>query len=500
MTRNGIASVAAAATVVACLTVGAPRAQADPLTWGPCVTPISDVDCAYLTVPMDRRDPGGPTFRVAVARHKSTGSAEKRIGTLVFIPGGPGGSGVSQIGWVWMSLPLELRDRFDLVSWDPRGTGNTTPAAEPCLASDEYSVSGKAYRTGPIDWAAYSTQGRAYMTNYEVACEAANRQIAPHLGSNANASDLDAIRRALGEEQLTLWGVSFGTRIGAVYAQTYPEHVRSMLLDGPMNPSSGWPPPEYNAPAGAKAFEWVARYFPAAGRQFRQVLDHVTRHPVNLGDGVWVDRYSAPQYIYADTGVQERYSSIARRIDQLHDAVFATGEAQRAAQQAVRLHLSGAVAGAYTGEVTIVGLATFCLDTAARPTVEERQPLAQRMFREYGAFEGGRVMSPTMSCYGFSFPPDPIPLAADGSGPALPTLVYGSSQDPFTPGPGITALRKAFPGARSVTYRGTQHMVWTVIQSSCVTRPGIDFLLPAQEPSSDSTCANTYRKPGSMVG
>ncbi len=124
-----------------------------------------------------------------------------------------------------------------------------------------------------MNWAAWGAESRRQEPAFEASCQASNATIIGHLGTNENVSDLEALRLALGEEQLSFWGVSFGTRIGAVYAQTHPERVRAMLLDGPIDPTSGWPPSSYYSPAGVHAFSWVGRYFPTAGRQFEQVLD-----------------------------------------------------------------------------------------------------------------------------------------------------------------------------------------------------------------------------------
>lgn len=492
-------TTAAAATVLLTTMLGATTpsvAAGGTLAWSPCGASQTEYECTQLVVPMDRRLPGGATFTLRVARHRSTGSPAQRIGTLVYLPGGPGGAGAEGINGEWLSLPEQVRARFDLVSWDPRGTGSTTPAPNLCAVPTDRR---NPYRTGPIDWADVGNQGRAATSRFEAACEARNASIAAHLGTNETVSDLEALRAALGEEQLSFWGVSFGTRIGAVYALTYPERVRAMLLDGPMDPSSGWPPPFYYSPAGAKGFAWVERYFPEARVQFDQVLAEVTSHPVRLATGLWIDRFTVPMYAYWDESDQSMYAKIAARVGQLHDAVFGTGAARRAARQQVRLHLGGVVAQGYAGMTSIVAAATYCVDVDARPTVEQLLPLTRRTDRRYGPYAAAGVLNSAVSCHGFSFAPDPIPLATEGSGPSVPLLVFGSTDDPRTPGQGIRALRDAFPGARSVTYRGSQHVIWTSIPSPCVTRPGIAFLLSGTVPPRNATCANTYQKPGTMV-
>lgn len=492
-----IAAAASAAVLAAVLgTTTTSVAVGGPLVWSPCVASSTEYECAHLVVPMDRHDPDGATFTLRVARHRSTGSPDRRIGTLVYLPGGPGGAGAEEINGEWLSLPEQVRERFDLVSWDPRGTGGTTPAPRLCVVPTDRS---NPYRVGPIDWRTVGDQSRRATAQWEAACEARNAAIVAHLGTNENVSDLDTLRAALGENALTLWGVSFGTRIGAVYALTYPARVRAMLLDGPLDPSSGWPPPAYYAAAGANSFGWVTRYFPAAGRQFQQVLAEVARHPVRLSRDLWIDRFTVPMYVYRDTWDQTLYARIAERVGQLHDAVYAAGAVRDAARQAVRLHMGGVMAEGYAGATSVVAAATYCLDVSARPTVDELLPLTRRTERRYGAYAAAGVLSSAVDCHGFTFAPDPIPLVAAGSGPSVPLLVFGSTDDPRTPGAGIDALRDAFPGARSVTYRGSQHVIWTSILSACVTRPGSAFLLSGEVPLRDATCANTYEKPGVLV-
>jgi pimeloyl-ACP methyl ester carboxylesterase len=262
-----VIALTAAALIAAMMGAPAPTVAATgTLQWAPCTDSLlADFQCTQMHVPMDRREPTGPQFTLLAGRHASTGSATERIGTLVFIPGGPGDSGVSMLPGLWYVLPEELKRRFDLVTWDPRGAGGTTPALRPCAYPRDGA---NPYRTGAVNWRSWGNEARAQASEFEAACQVENAAIIAHLGTNENASDLDALRAALGEDRLSFWAVSFGTRIGAVYALTFPDRVRAMLLDGPMDPTSGWMPAEYYSPAGVKGFQWVARYFPTAGRQF----------------------------------------------------------------------------------------------------------------------------------------------------------------------------------------------------------------------------------------
>jgi len=126
-------------------------AEAATLAWGPCSDSTlarAGFQCARLDAPVDPANPAGPQFSLALTRHLSTGKAAERIGSLLYNPGGPG-PGLAAAPDLWLRLSPDIEQRFDLVSWDPRGFGATTPALAACTVAPFTPPA-----TGPVDWQA----------------------------------------------------------------------------------------------------------------------------------------------------------------------------------------------------------------------------------------------------------------------------------------------------------------------------------------------------------
>lgn len=250
---------------------GAAAASADPadrpdlrrfygqrLAWRAC---DGSYECAELTVPRDYSRPGdGKTFVLPVAR-AVTSAAEKRIGSLLYNPGGPGERGVQALkDGLADDLGRGVRERFDIVSFDPRGVGESRPAltcltgteaevadseAKPDTASPDSADTPLYPRTGP-ERAAALAGARATAD----ACRKASGPLLPHVGTDDAARDLDVLRAALGERKLTYVGWSYGTSLGTSYAEQFPRRVRAMVLDGAVDPSLDWRQRMFNQATG----------------------------------------------------------------------------------------------------------------------------------------------------------------------------------------------------------------------------------------------------------
>ena len=253
-------SVATTVQVVFCsVVVGAlalgTRAAAHPppgaiphLEWRPCGDG-SEFDCARAQVPLDYRHPGRRTIELSVKKRAATGPG-RRIGTLFFNPGGPGGAGAQSLSFFYPLLPHEARERFDVVSWDPRGVGDSTPVR--CFRTAEEAI---AWRAGIATGFPVGSKERAIWISKwaELSRDCLKRD--PELGrfvsTDDTARDLDLLRKAVGDAQLTYYGVSYGTFLGATYANLFPERVRALVLDGNVDPegymnTGGDDPPRFN--------------------------------------------------------------------------------------------------------------------------------------------------------------------------------------------------------------------------------------------------------------
>jgi pimeloyl-ACP methyl ester carboxylesterase len=206
------------------------------LTWKAC----GALQCASLAVPRDYADPNGPTLTLALAR-KPARTPAARIGSLLINPGGPGNSGVSDLPAELRSLTATLQNRFDIVSWDPRGIQRSAPVR--CSDPNAKPAAGGGGDDGgsTIDPAPTKPEDQQTLADaYRAAGEACLRwsgDLLRYVGTNSTVEDLERIRIALGEDKLTFMGHSAGTLLGAVYADRYPQRVRAFVLDGPIDPS-----------------------------------------------------------------------------------------------------------------------------------------------------------------------------------------------------------------------------------------------------------------------
>ncbi|MBS1837714.1 MAG: alpha/beta fold hydrolase, partial [Actinobacteria bacterium] len=199
------------------------------LDWHPCRSGAG-LECATLQVPLDWSDPSGSTIGLALARIRATGGAGGRIGTVVTNPGGPGGSGVGFLA----SSPFDatLAGRFDQVSWDPRGVGGSSPVT--CgRATVPAFLEADPDPDTPEEQAHLDELAEAVSTD----CARSDAKLLAHISTVEVARDLEAIRRALDDGPLNYVGFSYGTQIGQDYAQMFPDQIRTMVLDGVVDPS-----------------------------------------------------------------------------------------------------------------------------------------------------------------------------------------------------------------------------------------------------------------------
>ncbi len=213
---------------------------ADALDWGTCppsevgIEPDPRQQCAALGVPLDYRHPGGRTITVEVSRI-ATAKPQLRRGILLFNPGGPGGSGLDLPSALLPLLPSSVTDRFDLIGFDPRGVGYSTPVT--CgLAPDVTADLVLPYPAPDGSIARNVDFGRRTARS----CARLSGSLLPYITTANTARDLDRIRAALGEPKLSYLGYSYGTYLGAVYTTLFPGHSDRILLDSAVDPNLVW--------------------------------------------------------------------------------------------------------------------------------------------------------------------------------------------------------------------------------------------------------------------
>lgn len=216
----------------------AARAAKAGIDWQDCPKDwnlAAPIQCGYVTVPVDYAKPDGKQIKIAVDRAKNTGTKEERQGSLVYNPGGPGGSGLRFPTRVTTKNPLwtKTAKAYDFVGFDPRGVGHSAPIS--CIDPQEFV---KAPKADPVpDDEADKLAQRKLAREYADGCQERSGDLLPHMTTPNTVRDLDVVRAALGDKKLNYLGVSYGTYIGAVYATLFPDHVRRMLVDSVVNPS-----------------------------------------------------------------------------------------------------------------------------------------------------------------------------------------------------------------------------------------------------------------------
>jgi len=198
------------------------------VSWAGCG---NGFQCGSLTVPLDYSKPGGDTIKIALIRKPATDTAH-RIGSLLTNPGGPGASGIDYLKSQASSL-ANLNKRFDLIGFDPRGTGQSSPVR--CLTGPQEDAFNAldSVLDDPIEKAAAIQADR----DFAAGCQQMSSKILPYVDTQSVARDMDRIRAALGDSKLSYLGFSYGTYIGEWYAHLFPTHVRALVLDGVLDPT-----------------------------------------------------------------------------------------------------------------------------------------------------------------------------------------------------------------------------------------------------------------------
>jgi pimeloyl-ACP methyl ester carboxylesterase len=211
---------------------GIAQAAAPPLSWGPCEEDPDELPerlvCATLSVPVDWSKPNGQKFDLALAKLPAA-APERRIGSLFVNPGGPGGSGVSMVYGAEGTFSAELINRFDIVSFDPRGQARSNP-----VLCDGDAAAAQDALLFPANVSEFARLRKANRELGE-SCQELTGRLAKHVDTASVVRDMDAVRAALGESRISYYGVSYGTMIGQQYAELFPGRIRALTIDSNMD-------------------------------------------------------------------------------------------------------------------------------------------------------------------------------------------------------------------------------------------------------------------------
>ncbi|MGL4177859.1 MAG: alpha/beta fold hydrolase, partial [Dermatophilaceae bacterium] len=214
---------------------GASAPEVPAIDWQPCPD-AEGVQCATVELPTDYDDPKAGTTTVALAKLPAA-DPDTKIGSVLFNPGGPGGSGVETIKNQGTGFPDDLKSRFDLVGFDPRGTNASDPAT--CFRTAEAEAD---FFTNTLDLplegeSSGELEFTAQLGELAARCQATSPDRFRHMSTANVARDMDVLRAAVGDEKLNFYGLSYGTIVGQTYARLFPDNVRTLILDGNVDPT-----------------------------------------------------------------------------------------------------------------------------------------------------------------------------------------------------------------------------------------------------------------------
>ncbi|MFJ6573178.1 alpha/beta hydrolase [Streptomyces sp. NPDC091292] len=274
--------------------------------WKKCGTKhYPTLQCASVKVPLDHARPQGRQITLALSRVPHT--AKTSQGPLLVNPGGPGGSGLTMAGFVAGALPKSVASQYDVIGFDPRGVGKSTPAID-CRPGHFDPVRPPSVPTSQAVEQANLDRAEAFARD----CGKKYADVLPYIDTLSAVRDMDAIRAALGARTINYFGYSYGTYLGAVYGRLYPDRVRRMVLDSIVDPTGVWYDDniqqDYAFNARHDAFlAWVARHDatyklgtdPAeVGSRWYAMRDAVVRKPAGgkVGGGELEDTFMPGAY------------------------------------------------------------------------------------------------------------------------------------------------------------------------------------------------------------
>ena len=464
--------------------------------------------CGTVTVPLDYEHPDGRTITIALKKlPASDGNAEH--GSLFTNPGGPGASGIETVKDP-AAMPEELRGAYDIIGFDPRGVGQSTPIT--CWTDDEIKQSlanpssDTSNPTDPLKGVtsknvpAQDKIDRGATNAARCAQHSKVPELLDHVGTRDVARDLDILRATNGNEKLNYLGTSYGTYIGAIYADLFPDHVGRAVLDGAMDPSRHWADGE----AETTAFkESVLRQYvehcqaqgscPLSGStdeaitQLRAFVDGLDKDPLTAPDSnITVNTQEATTIIQHYTIEKPDWEALTAMLTPAisnHDGALMV----KAKQSIPALQLPTTVEQAVSKANNLfMAAAVICNDypdTAETVADWDTQSAAEKKSHP---FFGGTSNGLDAYCRGWGHRAQTPPQETHAEG-SNPVLVVGLTKDSRTLYPWAQSLTDQLDNGHLLTVEGYGHI--TFGSNACATAAMTDFLVNGTVPAEGTTCA-----------
>lgn len=437
----------------------------DQVPWEECG---DQTECATVEVPLDYEQPDGDTIEIDVLRVPASG---ERIGALFVNPGGPGGTATDFAPYIAQALP-EVAERFDIVGVNPRGLG---ASAIDCGGNFEELYGADYSIDTPEDEAALLEVSEEYVAG----CEANAGAVLPYLGTRDVAHDLDTVRELMGDEQLSYFGVSYGTAIGQVYAQEFPDRVRAMVIDGVV---------EVGLPGVEQAAEQAVG-FEGAFEAFAEWCDGDESCAINPDAVAAVDELTA----------QVEEAPIPAEPRDLGPGELNLGMGQAMYLEDFWPTFAEAVASALDGDGSgMVALAddylsfgsfdvyfaVNCLDNAWPATPEELLAAGEAANAEAPHF-GEAIVNDYVRCSMWPTPAEPLTEVTAPGTP--PILVVSTTNDPATPYESGVAVAERLESGVLLTNEGEGHGI-VGNGKTCIDEAATTYLVDLEPPEDGTTC------------
>ena len=452
------------------------------LDWSPCTPGSGTLLCARLSVPFDYDEPSLGSFSLRIVK-RPAGNGTARVGSLLVNPGGPGYGGSYLAESAESFFSGTLLSRFDIVGWDPRGTGESTPAVD-CIDQYDPYFSLDPTPTTPEQKQALVDAAEEFNTG----CTERSGTILPHISTNNTARDMDLLRRALGEETISYFGFSYGSELGGTWATMFPDTVRVAVLDGAVDPTADF---MEEGVLQAKGFEAELSKFLAqcsaapacpfhsggnAERAFDQLMVSLDRSPLRVSAG----RARVNQAIALNGVAQAMYSS--SMWGSLEEALAAARRGDGSGLLDLNdQYYERSPDGTYGNELEAF-LAISCIDSVIPDSVAEADTYIPRV--KEVAPRLWPVFTSQYSCHLWPAPADPrIDITGAGAGPIV---VVGTTGDAATPLAGTRAMARALEDGRLIVVSANQHTGYGA--NACVVDAVDDYLVSGEVSFTEKSC------------
>lgn len=443
-------------------------------------------DCGKLQVPLDYDRPDGETITVEVLRVHSREQV-KRIGSLLVDPGGPGGSGIVLAVNLAGGLSDTMLSSFDLIGFDPRGVGLSTPIRCTSDADEDRLLA----LDPDVRTAAGFAEAKQATATVAQACTAKYRSALEHYNTVETARDMDRIRDAVGDDKMNYLGFSYGTQLGAVYAHLFPARIRAMVLDGAVDPTTTGDAIRANDQQ-IKGFEQAFDQFAAhcAARPACAALGQpraavqalrARANAAPIGSSRSGETRKATGGIVLYAVLSALYSE--REWPAL-DAALLDARRGNAKElfELVDNYSNRSTDGSFANLLDVF-LVVTCNDQPTDPADAVIKATAQRWATQYPLF-GLWSATSLFQCQSWQKSRHPVPVPTAAGSP--PILVVGNLHDPATPYSGAVNLTRALTTGVLLTWDGQGHTSYG--QSRCIDNAVDDYLLEQNIPAANTTC------------